>query len=80
VILNWLICLGLAALSSTQQSRRQGTVLLSFVITPEGTTRGIHVLRPLGLGLDEKAVETALHWRFQPCKKDGKAGRLHGQR
>jgi predicted DNA-binding protein with PD1-like motif len=30
------------------------------------------VLRPLGSGLDEKAIEAAMKWRFRPALQDGK--------
>jgi len=29
------------------------------------------VARPLGMGLDEKAIEAVRTWRFEPAKKDG---------
>ena len=37
----------------------EGTVRLTAVIAPDGTARDIEILQPLGLGLDEKAVEAA---------------------
>jgi len=42
------------------------------VILPDGTTSNISVVRPLGLGLDEKAIEAVRKWRFRPSLKDGK--------
>lgn len=50
----------------------QGTVLLYVEITPEGRATNVRVQRPLGLGLNEKAVEAVSGWRFRPGHKDGK--------
>lgn len=49
-----------------------GTVLLSLVVDETGHTRDIKVLKPLGLGLDEKAIEAVSKWTFIPGKKGGK--------
>jgi TonB family protein len=49
-----------------------GTVLLSFVVDVNGTTRDIVVKRGLGMGLDEKAMEAVSTWRFEPGINDGK--------
>ncbi|MCO5351155.1 MAG: M56 family metallopeptidase [Bryobacteraceae bacterium] len=50
----------------------QGTVLLSTVIDAEGTPTHIRVVRSLGMGLDEKAMEALAKWRFRPGMKDGR--------
>jgi TonB family protein len=54
-------------------SRYNGIVLLRLVIDEGGTPRDIQVLRSLGLGLDEKAVEAVRQWRFRPGLRDGRA-------
>jgi protein TonB len=49
----------------------QGAVLVSVVIDATGTPTNIKVVRPLGLGLDEQAIEAVHQWKFQPGTKDG---------
>ncbi len=56
-----------------RKAKYQGSVTLSIVIMPDGSTSNIRVIRPLGLGLDEKAIEAVTKWRFRPSLKDGKA-------
>ena len=56
-----------------RKAKFQGAVLLAIVIDETGHTRDIRVLRPLGLGLDEKAIEAVTKWRFRPSMKDGRA-------
>lgn len=43
------------------------------VVDPSGAPRDLKILRPLGLGLDEKAMEAVAQWTFQPGMKDGAA-------
>jgi TonB family protein len=54
-------------------TRMAGTVLLQLVVGEDGTGRDITVLRPVGMGLDEKAVEAVSAWRFNPGMKNGAA-------
>jgi periplasmic protein TonB len=49
------------------KAKYQGTVLLQAIITPDGRATEIRVLKGLGLGLDEKAVEAVRTWRFKPA-------------
>lgn len=55
-----------------RKAKFQGTVLLSIIVDENGKTRDVRVVRPLGLGLDEKAIEAVLKWKFRPGYKDGK--------
>lgn len=53
----------------------EGTVVLSLVVLPDGTSRDIAVIKGLGYGLDEQAMKAVSTWRFQPGvrESDGKA-------
>jgi TonB family protein len=53
--------------AKAQMFRIEGAVLLQCIIRKDGAVDGIKVLRGLGYGLDESAIETiATKWRFQP--------------
>jgi TonB family protein len=51
--------------------RYQGTVVLAVEIGTDGRARNIRPLRRLGMGLDEKAVDAVLQWRFAPGMREG---------
>ena len=52
-------------------AKLEGSVLLSLVIGADGQPRDIQVARPLGLGLDERAVENVRAWQFKPGTRNG---------
>ena len=52
-------------------TKQQGTVLLKVVIDVDGTARDVQVVKSLGMGLDEKAVEALSAWRFKPGEAGG---------
>src|ERR1700730_4702550 len=55
-----------------RKAKFQGTVVLFIVVDEKGNPRDLRVIRPLGLGLDQKAIEAVQKWKFNPGKKDGK--------
>ncbi|MGA3025006.1 MAG: energy transducer TonB [Bryobacteraceae bacterium] len=54
-----------------RKAKYQGTVILAIVVDEKGNPRDVRVLKPLGLGLDQKAIEAVEKWRFRPGMKDG---------
>jgi TonB family protein len=54
-----------------RKAKFQGTCIVQIVVGVDGRPRDIHVVRTLGLGLDEKAVEAISKYKFEPGKKDG---------
>lgn len=55
-----------------RKAKFQGVVLVSLVVDEKGNPQNIRVMRPLGLGLDEKAIEAVQKWRFKPGLKEGR--------
>lgn len=56
-----------------RKAKYQGTVVLSIVVDDKGNPKELKIVRPLGLGLDEKAIEAVQKWRFRPGQLNGKA-------
>ncbi len=51
----------------------QGSVYLRVVVTTEGRATNIQVIKSLGAGLDQKAIDAVRTWRFKPALgPDGK--------
>jgi TonB family protein len=56
-----------------RSAKLQGTVMLQVQIDETGkVSEHITVLRSVGSGLDEKAIEAVKQWRFRPALRDGK--------
>jgi TonB family protein len=56
-----------------RKAKYQGTVVLFVVVDENGNPKELKVIRPLGLGLDQKAIEAVQKWKFRPGMKDGRA-------
>src|SRR5580658_8418750 len=54
-----------------RKAKYQGTVLLYIEVDPSGRAENVRVVRSLGLGLDEKAIEAVKKWKFKPGYKNG---------
>jgi TonB family protein len=55
-----------------RKAKYQGVVVLRVVVDSTGRVVNPQVIRSLGLGLDEKAIEAVRRWKFRPGSKDGK--------
>ncbi len=62
-----------------RKAKYQGTVMLAVEVWEDGIAHNIRVVRSLGLGLDEKAMQAVRQWRFAPGRKDGKPVRVAAQ-
>jgi TonB family protein len=54
-----------------RRAKYQGTATFSLIVDKTGRARDIRIVRPLGAGLDQKAVEAVSGWRFDPARKGG---------
>lgn len=55
----------------TKQARKaklHGAVVVEAIVTTGGSAENISVIRGLGLGLDEKAIEVVKKWHFKPAR------------
>jgi protein TonB len=50
----------------------EGDVELSITIGEDGVPRDLRLEKPLGYGLDERAIEYVGKWRFSPGAYDGR--------
>jgi len=48
-----------------------GTAVVSLIVDTSGSVRDPQIILPLGVGLDDKAIGTVSHWKFDPATKDG---------
>lgn len=59
----------------TEEARKakiEGKVVLELVVTAKGAPEEVRVVKGLGAGLDESAVESVRQWAFQPATRYGK--------
>ncbi len=54
-----------------RKSKLQGSVTLHIVVGTDGRAANIRVVRGLGMGLDERAMEAVRGWRFKPALGPG---------
>lgn len=55
-----------------RRAKYQGVCVVGLVVDSQGNPQQVHVVRPLGMGLDEKAVEAVRQYKFKPAMYKGK--------
>ncbi len=62
-----------------RKAKYSGSVMLSIVVNTDGKAEDIKVVKSLGMGLDEKAIEAVQKWRFTPGKNKGQPVKVRAQ-
>jgi protein TonB len=55
-----------------REAKLQGTVTLQVLVTADGRASQIRIVKGIGLGLDERAVQTIRGWKFAPAHDAGR--------
>jgi TonB family protein len=56
-----------------RRAKYAGIVVVSLIVDAQGLPQRVRVVRALGMGLDEKAVEAVRQYKFKPAMFQGKA-------
>ena len=56
---------------SARKAKYQGVVIVGLIVDENGVPRNVHVVRPLGMGLDENALDAVRRYRFEPSTFQG---------
>jgi periplasmic protein TonB len=62
-----------------RKAKYSGSVMLSIVVNTDGKAEDVKVVKSLGMGLDEKAIEAVMKWRFTPGKNKGVPVKVRAQ-
>jgi len=54
-----------------RSSHIQGTTVIELIIDKRGVPQNLQVVRAIGFGLDDRAIEAAQRWRFDPATFNG---------
>lgn len=55
-----------------RRQKYQGVVMISLIVDAQGNPQNPRVVRRLGMGLDEKALQAVQGYRFKPARKNGR--------
>jgi len=55
-----------------RRAKYQGVCIVGLIVDSLGNPQRVHVVRALGMGLDEKAMEAVREYKFKPAVFKGK--------
>ena len=55
-----------------RRAKYQGIVVVAIIVDAQGNPQNPRVVRALGMGLDEKAIEAVMKYKFHPAMRAGK--------
>jgi protein TonB len=55
-----------------RKAKFMGVVLVNLIVDPQGRPQNVHILRGVGMGLDDKALAAVKQYRFKPAIENGK--------
>jgi protein TonB len=55
-----------------RKAKFAGNVLVYLVVDAQGHPQNVHVIKPVGMGLDQKAVDAVKQYLFKPAMEGGK--------
>jgi protein TonB len=55
-----------------RKAKASGNVLVNLIVDQQGHPQNVHVLRGVGMGLDEKAIAAVKQYKFKPAMEGGK--------
>jgi TonB family protein len=58
--------------AEAKKAKFNGIVLVNLIVDAKGKPQNVHVLRGVGMGLDEKALKAVRAYRFRPATEYGK--------
>ena len=55
-----------------RRAKYQGVCVVGLIVDSQGNPQRVRIVRPLGMGLDEKALEAVRQYKFKPAVFNGK--------
>ena len=55
-----------------RKAKFMGVVTVNLIVDTKGLPQNVHVVRGVGMGLDQKALEAVRQYRFKPAMENGK--------